>query len=350
MQGHAVLRSVVGISAAMVLSAGCSGLGNSVDPISSKPADPGPQSIVLRRVPTVVAGSLLGAMPPVVATTGKSWASPNTTGPLLYACSYYTSDCVWYHVGHDVLAGMITGLNHPEGVAVDEAGYVYVANTGASNILVYAKGSTTILRTLDDSGWYPADIAIDSNGTVYVANIVDTDFDHGSVTVFRAGATTATRIIRDTNFYEVHSLALDEKHNLVVCYRSKAGIGSCDQFVNAYAPGVTRVTGLGLVNGAKFDAAGNFLVNDGSAAATQEFTSAFASCATLPQTGFPNFLALNQNSSDLFVGNEGNGGGADITESTYSGCSTTATIEFTYNTHWGTNSPWGIAIDPRAIP
>src|SRR5215470_9564212 len=84
---------------------------------------------------------------PVVAPPPAKNVRPNATQTLIYVCEFTANVCVWYVHGMNRVAGTIGGLSLPSGIGVDAAGDVYIANFAAQNVPVYAKGSTTLLRT-----------------------------------------------------------------------------------------------------------------------------------------------------------------------------------------------------------
>jgi sugar lactone lactonase YvrE len=65
-----------------------------------------------------------------------------------------------------------TGFNAPTAIAIDEAGLVYVADTGANKVLVYDAVSKKTATVIDAAAGLnaPAGIAIDGDGFVYVAD------------------------------------------------------------------------------------------------------------------------------------------------------------------------------------
>jgi hypothetical protein len=84
----------------------------------------------------------------------------------------------------------LTGFSEPQGLATDAKGNLYVANTGDSNILVYASPYTKKPKTLNDPGQYPAGVAVLVSGkTTYVAvtNIISTSDGAGSVVLYKNG-------------------------------------------------------------------------------------------------------------------------------------------------------------------
>nr|WP_279637705.1 hypothetical protein [Mycobacterium innocens] len=80
-----------------------------------------------------------------------------------------------------------TGLNHPDGVAVDAAGTVYVTDSDNDRVLKLDPGSSTptvlpFTRLTVRSG-----IAVDTAGAVYV-----TDHEGGKVVKLEPGSSTPT--------------------------------------------------------------------------------------------------------------------------------------------------------------
>lgn len=73
-----------------------------------------------------------------------------------------------------VLRGSRTGLNAPAGIDVDSSGRLYVANHGGGGITVYAAhahGNVSPARSLHNNAFTgPRDIAVDNRGFIYVAN------------------------------------------------------------------------------------------------------------------------------------------------------------------------------------
>ena len=89
-----------------------------------------------------------------------------------------------------LIQGGSTGLNEPEGIALDASGNLYAANRAANSITVYAagaNGNVAPLRTISGSKTglnSPTGVTVDSNGYVYVANNRTP-----SITVYASAAT-----------------------------------------------------------------------------------------------------------------------------------------------------------------
>jgi streptogramin lyase len=97
----------------------------------------------------------------------------------------------------DTIVGASTGLNTPMGIAIDPVGRLYVANSGAgastSSITVYAsgaKGNAAPIDTIAGTNTaldQPQGLALDPAGRIYVANSAFTSHQY-RITVYGGGA------------------------------------------------------------------------------------------------------------------------------------------------------------------
>lgn len=78
------------------------------------------------------------------------------------------------------------GLLNPQGLFVRMPGHrLFVANTGASNVLEFApRGGPLIATFTDPTGQYPADVTVSSNGIVIASNIISTGGAAGSISTW----------------------------------------------------------------------------------------------------------------------------------------------------------------------
>jgi len=67
-------------------------------------------------------------------------------------------------------------FNDPQGVAADAAGNIYVANTGADDVLVFSP-TGTLLTTITNGFNLPGEIAVDSSGNIYVSDTLNDVID-----------------------------------------------------------------------------------------------------------------------------------------------------------------------------
>ena len=143
-----------------------------------------------------------------------------------------------------------SGFLHPDGVAVDAAGNVYVADTGDNAVKEILAGTNTVI-TLGSGFLVPEGVAVDGNGNVFV-----TDNGHNQVVELPAGGGMATVA---SGFNNIHEIAVDGADNI---YVSDAGAKQ----VYAVFSGSTSLTpiGSGMVTpiGICLDNAGRVFVAD----------------------------------------------------------------------------------------
>lgn len=139
-----------------------------------------------------------------------------------------------YAPGSTSLMRTITqGVHVPRSVAVDAAGYVYVANAGSvqpphpASVSVYSPGSTSLLRTVKKGITDPQFLTTDNAGNVFLVN------EPSEVIEFAPQLTTVLRTITD-GIASPEALAIDASGALYVAntdrYPSKG-------WVSVYAAG-----------------------------------------------------------------------------------------------------------------
>jgi serine/threonine protein kinase, bacterial len=145
-----------------------------------------------------------------------------------------------------------TGLNSPNGVAVDSAGNVYVADQKNSRALKLAAGSTTQTE-LPFTGLLIADgVAVDSAGTVYV-----TDWGNNRVLKLAVGSTTQTEL-PFTGLNHPGGVAVDNAGNVYVTDWGNNRV--LKLAVGSSASTELPFTGLNHTVGVAVDSAGNVYV------------------------------------------------------------------------------------------
>jgi hypothetical protein len=115
----------------------------------------------------------------------KSWISPDAKrAPRLLFISDYGSGTVdIFTMPALALKGQLTGFSSPEGECSDTSGNVWIANTGGQQLELYTR-TGTLVRTLSDTGEFPAACALDKNGNLAVANIENSSGGPGNITIF----------------------------------------------------------------------------------------------------------------------------------------------------------------------
>ena len=155
-------------------------------------------------------------------------------------------------------AGAITlvgsGLSSPTGVAVDGAGNVYFSDTGNNAVKMWVAASNTV-NTLVASGLSaPGGVAVDRAGNVYIG-----DRDNGVIKKWTAASNTVTTLVACGTVAD-SPLAVDVVGN--VYYYANGGVSKWTAANNSVTTLVN--SGLYIVLGLAVDGAGNvYIANDG---------------------------------------------------------------------------------------
>lgn len=230
--------------------------------------------------------------------------------------------------------------SHPQELALDAQGDLYVANAGAcypnDTVNVYAPGQITATRTVTLPGGEckPFAVAVDGQNDLFA--ITQTFTGHaGSVFEYAPGGTTPSRTIT-TNKNPI-ALALGGNGNLYVVNNGVTSSGE-DSSVSVYEPGQTTpartIAGLQFALADTIDAAGKLYVADTGHNVVKVFAAGSSSLVrTLPAES-PGALAFDP-AGNLYVLNQQNG-----TVSTFDSESTTPLLTVSA----GIDVPTGIAV------
>jgi DNA-binding beta-propeller fold protein YncE len=155
---------------------------------------------------------------PTVFGAARSWMAPDAKQrDLLYLSDESAHDVYVYSWPGLELKGTLTGFDAPNGECADKAGDVYVTNEDQSEILEYAHGGTSSIKTLVDTGEYPVGCSVDpTTGNLAVTNIDTTKGGGpGNVAIYPdASGTPATYIA--PAFYYYFFCGYDGHGNLFV--------------------------------------------------------------------------------------------------------------------------------------
>jgi hypothetical protein len=214
-----VLRAATYASSALaatVLLAACSGIGNAQSagyaPSSGANAPMG-ANLSFNESYLGFAGVMA---PKVHPDRHESWISPDVKKAprLLFISDIDTNDVYIFTMPAMKLSGTLTGFDGPQGVCADRSGNVWVANTKSAEIQQYSRNGK-LLKTIDDSGYYPVGCAVNQkNGDLAVTNIRTTGGEPGNVTVYLTGSKPKTLANPDQTEY--YFPAYDTKGNLYV--------------------------------------------------------------------------------------------------------------------------------------
>jgi streptogramin lyase len=195
-----------------------------------------------------------------------------------------------------------SGLNGPQNVAVDAAGDVFVADTGNDRVLELPAGATmsSQVKTLPFSGLnQPQGVAVDAAGDVFVLN------GNSAVLELPAGDTMSSQVktLPFSGQYIVNSVAVDAAGDVFV--------GNADDVLElpAGATLASQVITLPFTGGDAYgvavDPEGDVFVTDFLNNLLVELPAGGGTQQTLPVTGLdgPDGVAVDS-SGDLFVAND----------------------------------------------
>jgi sugar lactone lactonase YvrE len=235
-----------------------------------------------------------------------------------YASDYVNDLVLIYNQAgkHEPVGQISEGLDYPEGIAVDSAGTLYVANGSNSTVTVYPRGKAKAVRTLSGAA-APESIAVGTDGTVYVGTICSACPE--KVTVYAPGATKPSYAIQDAKIYQTSGLALDGANNLYVGYTDATGyIGRISEYPpGSRGPGTQLPLSFRWAHGIVFDAKGNLVVVDSKAQAVDIFKPTKKSPHWLPSGEFsvpgnPWYCGFNRAGNQLYISQNRNDNKVDV--------------------------------------
>jgi hypothetical protein len=148
----------------------------------------------------------------------RSWTSPKaaSASKLLYVSDNGTDEVYFYSYPKNVLMGTLTGFDNPQGLCVDAAGDVFVANYGGDDVIEYAHGGTAPVQTLSDPGEHPMGCSVDpTTGNLAVTSFQSSPSAPGNVAIYTGATGTPTSYSDPTIHYYLYC-AYDSKGNLYV--------------------------------------------------------------------------------------------------------------------------------------
>jgi DNA-binding beta-propeller fold protein YncE/uncharacterized RDD family membrane protein YckC len=192
-----------------------------------------------------------------------------------------------------------TGLDQPEGVAVDSAGNIYVSDVSNNRVLKLAAGSSTqnVLPFTGLNGL--AGVTVDSAGNVYVAE------PEGNRVLKLAAGSSTQAVLPFTGLNDPAGVAVDSAGNIYVTdFHNnrvlKLAAGSSTQNVLPF-------TGLNGPAGVTVDSAGNVYVAEPEGNRVVKLAAGSSTQAALPFTGLndPAGVAVDS-AGTVYVADRGN--------------------------------------------
>jgi len=235
------------------------------------------------------------------------------------------------------------GLMEPDGIVATPNGWVYVANEGASNVLVYQtkhgmpKGPVSSLSDYDQ---LPVNVdANPSRKLVAVSNNSSTSGATGSVSVYlNRQAVPSRRLTYGSDILEGQGVAISHSGDCYWSfYDSTVGSGAIVEFSGCNGSGAAIVSSITAPGGMAFDRGGNLYYVDSS---TGIYKCKKTSSCALFATGFVDPVNINfdQHYKNLWVADAA--GYIDVV-SPKSG-----QIEYQYSVGGSSDAPFGIAPEP----
>ena len=270
-----LVRPVLTCTLAAALLGGCSGGGYKGSSLAggltpdAKASSERRADVLYRHPPVVLPGSNARD-----ERVGKSFVRDvKATMPLAYISDVYTiSGAVYGFSLAGVLKIKITGLSEPQGLFVDKKENLWVANTAANNIEVFAKGSVRPIATYNDPNQAPVDVTMCPNGKIYVSNITT-----GTISVYSPGKPNPIGMLSDPNDSKTYFVTCDAAGNVFSTFLAISSDGAVDEYRKGAQSGlVTLPIPLEFPGAIKAYRAGNLLIDDQEARTITEYTEAGA--------------------------------------------------------------------------
>ena len=222
-----------------------------------------------------------------------------------------------------------SGLFDPEGVAVDSADNVYIADTGNQAIKEWTTANNTVTTLVASGLVYPSGVAVDSAGNVYIA-----DTFHNAIKEWVTASNTVTMLV-DSNLSLPFGLAVDGVGNVYIADTYNSAIE--EQIAASNTVTTLVASGLSLPFGVAVDVAGNVYIADTLNNTIEEWMVANNTVTALVATGLsqPRGVAVD-GSGNVYIADQANNA---IKKWTAANNTVTTLVAS------GLNYPWGVAVD-----
>jgi DNA-binding beta-propeller fold protein YncE len=177
------------------------------------------------------------------------------------------------YVPANPLTTLATGLNQPEGVAVDVAGNVYIADTGNNAIEEWTAASDAVTTLVSSGLSNPGGVAVDGAGNVYIA-----DTYNDAIEEWTPINNTVTTLVSG-NLSQPQGVAVDGTGNVYIADTYDNAVKEWTVADNNLSTLVS--SGLSSPSGVAVDVAGNVYISDTYNYAIEEWTAANSNLNTL---------------------------------------------------------------------
>jgi len=229
----------------------------------------------------------------------------------------------------NVTALVSSGLNQPDGVAVDRAGNVYIADTFNNAIKEWLVTSNTVTTLVSTGLNQPFGVAVDADGNVYFS-----DLGHNAIKEWSPASNTVTSLV-SSGLFSPDGVALDDAGNIYIADTFHSLIKQWTMTSNTLTTLVS--SNLYRPGGVAVDHAGNVYIANTFTNAIQEWSPASNTLTTLVSAGlnYPYGVAVD-GGGNVFIA----GGAENVVKKWSAASSTVSTQAWT-----GLSYPQAVAVD-----
>ena len=199
----------------------------------------------------------------------------NGDSRLIYVSDWGSNDVTVYDSDAQVV-GEIASLGGPEGLFVDQNHDLWVANSNQADVLEFARGGTSPIRTLKDPMTRPDDLTICPDKTIYVSNAGEGP-GSGNIAVYPAGKTSPVRTLSSLGVNSNDWITCDAAGNvfsMVVIGSAVPTVGVIEYLNGREAHQRGLAIEIQYPGGIKSETNGDLLITDGRT--VTEYTEAGA--------------------------------------------------------------------------
>jgi streptogramin lyase len=275
-------------------------------------------------------GSTSGAGNSIIQFTyaANSNTAPQTGTLTIAGLTFTVIQASTNYVPTSLVTTLASGLNHPQGVALDTQNNVYIADTG-NNAIKKCDAVTQQLTPLISAGLNnPAGIAVDTLGNLFIA-----DSGNGAIEEWSVSGQNLTPIVPGLS--SPLGVATDTQNNVYYSDTGNSGIGEW----NAVSQQVNTLPNSGVSNpsGIATDALGNIYFSDTGHNLIGEWNAVSQQVATLLSSGL-------SGPSGVATDGQGNAYFADTGNSVIKQWNSASLQVVTLPTP-GLSNPTGVAVD-----
>ncbi len=192
-----------------------------------------------------------------------------------------------------------SGLSDPAGVAVDALGNVYIADTFNNAIKEYSPATQQVTTLVSSGLTGPEGVAVDATGNVFIA-----DTGHDAIKEYNPATQQVTTLV-STGLDSPEGLAVDASGNVYIA-------DTVNNAIKEYSPATQQVTtlvssGLNNPEGVAVDASGNVFIADTFDSAIKEYNPSTQQVTTLVSSGLtgPEGVAVDA-AGNVYIADTGN--------------------------------------------